>query len=60
MPKTTNAAIADRFREAATILKEQGANPFRVSAYRRAADIVMGLEEERSRQRVSQRTSPSQ
>jgi hypothetical protein len=32
MAKTTNSAIVDRFREAATILEEQGANPFRVSA----------------------------
>jgi len=38
-----NAKIAERLREAADILGQQGANPFRVSAYRRAADTVAGL-----------------
>ena len=38
MAKTTNAAIADWFREAATLLEEQGADPFRVSAHRHAAE----------------------
>ncbi len=46
MPKTANATIADRFREAANILEEQGANPFRVSAYRRASDTVTALDED--------------
>ena len=46
MAEITNAAIADRFREAANILEEQGANPFRVGAYRRAADTVMALDED--------------
>ena len=46
MVNTTDAAIADRFREAATLLEEQGANPFRVNAYRHAADTVMGLDED--------------
>jgi DNA polymerase/3'-5' exonuclease PolX len=32
-----NARCADRLREAADLLEAQGANPFRVSAYRKAA-----------------------
>lgn len=44
MSKNTNAVIADRFREAANILEEQGANPFRVSAYRHAADTIIALD----------------
>lgn len=35
--------IADRLREAATLLEQQGANPFRVGAYRRAADTLATL-----------------
>jgi DNA polymerase (family 10) len=38
-----NATIADQLREAATLLHQQGANPFRVGAYRRAADTVLAL-----------------
>ena len=38
-----NAVIAGRLREAADLLSHQGANPFRVSAYRRAADTLLGL-----------------
>lgn len=38
-----NADIARRLREAADLLSHQGANPFRVSAYRRAANTVLGL-----------------
>ncbi len=40
-----NQAIADRLREAAELLQQQGANPFRVGAYRRAAATVAGLDE---------------
>lgn len=40
-----NAQIADRLREAADLLDHQGANPFRVSAYRRAANTVLNLAE---------------
>lgn len=40
-----NADIAGRLREAADLLSHQGANPFRVSAYRRAANTVLGLSE---------------
>lgn len=36
----------DRLREAADLLEAQGANPFRVAAYRKAADTVRDLEED--------------
>ena len=32
--------FADRLREAADLLQAQGANPYRVAAYRKAADTV--------------------
>jgi len=35
-----NVSIAERLRQAAELLQAQGANPFRVGAYRRAADTV--------------------
>lgn len=38
-----NTAVAARFDQAADILSQQGANPFRISAYRRGADAVRGL-----------------
>jgi DNA uptake protein ComE-like DNA-binding protein len=38
-----NALCAERLREAASLLEAQGANPFRVSAYRRAADTLRDL-----------------
>jgi hypothetical protein len=38
-----NRQIADRLDEVAQVLDEQGANPFRVRAYRRGADVVRGL-----------------
>ena len=41
-----NALCAERLREAASLLEAQGANPFRVSAYRRAADTVRDLPED--------------
>jgi hypothetical protein len=41
-----NLLIADRLRQAAALLEEQGANPFRVRAYRTAADTVAGLEDD--------------
>ncbi len=43
---STNQVIADKFREVADLLEQQGANPFRVSAYRRAAATLVGLEED--------------
>jgi DNA uptake protein ComE-like DNA-binding protein len=38
-----NRQIAERLREAAELLRAQGANPFRVGAYRKAADTVAQL-----------------
>jgi putative hydrolase len=37
-----NPQVADKLRQAADLLAQQGANPFRVSAYRRAADAITG------------------
>ena len=41
-----NTLIADRLREAATLLEEQDANPYRLNAYRRAADAIDSLPED--------------
>jgi hypothetical protein len=41
-----NQDIASRLREAADILEQQAANPFRVRAYRRAAETISRLEED--------------
>ncbi|HMJ50216.1 MAG TPA: helix-hairpin-helix domain-containing protein [Burkholderiales bacterium] len=38
-----NQLIADKLREAADLLNTQGANPFRVNAYRKAADTISHL-----------------
>jgi putative hydrolase len=38
-----NRLVAERLREAAALLEDQAASPFRVRAYRRAADILDGL-----------------
>ncbi|HSO06618.1 MAG TPA: helix-hairpin-helix domain-containing protein [Pelomicrobium sp.] len=38
-----NHAVAERLREMADLLAAQGANPFRVSAYRKAADEIAQL-----------------
>jgi putative hydrolase len=43
MTDRLNQQIASRLREAADLMQSQGANPFRVNAYRRAADTVAGL-----------------
>ncbi len=40
-----NQEIADKLREIAALLEEQGAGPFRVNAYRRAASTVVNLNE---------------
>jgi putative hydrolase len=42
----TNQIIAERLREAADLLEQQAANPFRVRAYREAAQTVSGLGQE--------------
>lgn len=41
-----NQQVAARLREAADLLEQQEANPFRVSAYWRAAETVAGLGED--------------
>ncbi len=41
---STNESITDKLREAADLLEQQGANPFRVRAYRQAAETVAHLE----------------
>jgi hypothetical protein len=43
VPGATNAQVADKLRQAADILAAQGADPFRVAAYRKAADSVLAL-----------------
>jgi putative hydrolase len=49
MRETSNQKIADKLRELADLLEQQGANPFRVSAYRRAAQTVAAHPEGMSR-----------
>jgi len=41
-----NERIAERLREAADLLDQQHANPFRTAAYRRAADTLVSLEDD--------------
>jgi Holliday junction resolvasome RuvABC DNA-binding subunit len=48
MDSAVNQDVAARLREAADILEQQGANPFRVRAYRRAAETVAHHGEELS------------
>lgn len=43
MGHSRNEQIATKLREAADLLQAQGANRFRVTAYRKAADTVAGL-----------------
>ena len=40
---SVNQALADRLREAADLLEQQGANPFRVGAYRKAGAELAAL-----------------
>lgn len=44
-PRAENQDIAQRLREGADLLEAQGANPFRVGAYRKAADTIAALPE---------------
>jgi putative hydrolase len=44
--RRTNLTIADRLREAASLLEDQGANPFRVQAYRHTAAAVAASRED--------------
>jgi putative hydrolase len=41
---SANREVAERLRHAAALLAQQGANPFRVGAYRRAAEFVSRLD----------------
>jgi putative hydrolase len=41
-----NVIIPQRLKEAAGLLEEQGANPYRVGAYRRAAEALESLSED--------------
>ena len=41
-----NRRVADKLHQAADLLAQQGADPFRVSAYRRAADTIRGLDQD--------------
>ncbi len=41
-----NSKVAQKLREAADLLQQQGANPFRVGAYRRAASTIVALRED--------------
>jgi DNA polymerase (family X) len=43
MAEILNVEIAQRLREVAAILQEQGANPYRAQAYRHAAEMVQRL-----------------
>jgi hypothetical protein len=45
----TNHRLADRLHEAGDLLQQQGANPYRVAAYRRAADNVKAWPEDLGR-----------
>ena len=41
-----NQQVAAKLREAAEVLEQQAANPFRIGAYRRAAETIAGLDED--------------
>jgi hypothetical protein len=43
---SNNEIITDKLREAADLLEQQGANPFRVRAYRQAAETVAHLDQD--------------
>lgn len=43
METTINQQVARKLREAADLLEQQQANPFRISAYRRAADSLLSI-----------------
>jgi DNA polymerase/3'-5' exonuclease PolX len=46
MASASNQKIADKLRELVDLLEQQGANPFRVGAYRRAAETAAAHKEE--------------
>ena len=46
MLRLDNEQVSERLREVASLLEQQGANPFRVNAYRQAARVILGLKDE--------------
>ena len=42
----SNVRIAERLRLAASLLTAQGASPYRIAAYRRAAEAIVGLDDD--------------
>ena len=46
MTTPLNQQIALKLAQAADLLEQQGANPFRVSAYRRASETVSRLQQD--------------
>ena len=46
LSKSINQQVAAKLREAGDVLEQQAANPFRVAAYRRAAETIAGLDED--------------
>ncbi len=46
MTDPVNQTVADKLRQAADLLEQQGANPFRVRAYRNAAATIGGLDQD--------------
>ncbi len=46
MPSSLNHQIAMKLAQAADLLEQQGANPFRVTAYRRASETVARLKQD--------------
>ena len=54
----TNAEIADVFDQVADLLEFQGANPFRIRAYRKGARAIRDLPERRPLMHQSSLNSP--
>jgi len=48
MSPSLNIQIALKMQEMATLLEQQGANPFRINAYRRAGNTLLGLDKDLS------------
>jgi putative hydrolase len=46
MNQSFNLKVADLFRQMGDVLEQQQANPYRISAYRRAAEAIASLEED--------------
>ncbi len=48
-PTPTNRDVADLLRQGADLYEQQGDNPYRVNAYRRAAEVVASLHQDLAR-----------